>query len=1144
MNLFRPSVFAVLLLRSTTVFSQISDNFSDGNFSQSPIWKGDTASFIVNASGELQLNAGVAGTSTISVEGNIPTNAVWDFQFRLGFSPSTSNLLRIYLLADQSVLSGSNGYFLEIGETGSNDAIRLFRQDGTSKTLIGTGTTGLVAVNPDIHLRVTRTYSGLWTVEAASGMSPLIPQCTAQDLTHSGATNRFFGLECVYTISNTTRFFLDNLNIALGQPDSDPPLLMSANAAAELAVEVVFNEPLNPTAAVNTTQFNISGGVGQPVTVSLQPNGYSVKLGLATPLMNGNYTLESTGIQDVYGNISGVQTTDFTFVKTAAATEFDLLINEIMADQTPSQGLPEAEWLELFNRSGKTVDLVTLRLKDATGTPIPLPSYLLEPGNYVVLTAAANATGLQSATQGVVLGTPMGISMLNNDGDILSLSDISGNVIDQVSYSSDWHTSVAQKEGGWSLERINPGLPCLGSENWQSCTAPLGGTPGLPNTALSTAPDIIPPHLSQVLTESTTSLLLTFSEGVDKNTAQTPASYHINPPRNITAATTIPGNRAQVRLTLSDPLQLSTLYALTGTAALTDCSGNRVPATDTLYFGVAEKPERYDILINEIMPKHSPSAGLPTVEWIELINRSTKIIDLSSLSIRDGNSTAVLLPTLMMPPGRYVVLTATANVPVLQASTSGYVQGGAFSASLLNDDGDEITLSDENGLLVDRVAYRSDWHTTDGKANGGWSLERINFNLPCIGKENWQSCPTIPGGTPGVKNASFQMSTDEKNPSLLWAYPTSANTILLTFSEGLLQTTAEDETAYKIYPNKNISSAIQQTDNETVILSLSEPLEEFVLYAVTASSNVTDCSGNSAVETDTAVLGIPQRPDPQDIVLNEAMFNPSAGNVRYFECYNRSNKVFDWQKFFIGNFYNGAAVTQIDHQRLVIPGQYPVFTTNTANIVGYFDNIHPEQILENTLPTLDDKRGNITLYWVENGDTVVLDALDYEDTWHNGLFSVGDREGVALERIRTNGPTNDPANWTSASSLKTGAPGTPTLPNAQGLNATNPADKLIELNPARLSPDDDGYEDFLDIRYTLPRAGYAAAVGIFDADGNSIQYLVRQALIGTEGALRWDGDAADGSKARPGIYLLFLEIFSPDGATMSLKKTFVLVAKQ
>lgn len=1144
MNLFRPSMIAVLLLRSTTVFCQFSDNFSDGNFTQNPTWKGDTANFIVNTSGELQLNASAPGTSTISVEGNIPTNAVWDFQFKLGFSPSTSNLLRIYLLADQPILSGSNGYFLEIGETGSNDAIRLFRQDGTSKTLIGTGITGLVATSPDIHVRVSRTYSGLWTVEAASGMNPLSPQCTVSDPTHNGGANRVFGLECVYTISNTTRFFLDNLTISLGQPDSDPPILLSANAADELAVDVVFDEPLDPASALNTTHFNISGGIGQPATVSVQPNGYTVKLGLASPLMNGHYTLECTGIQDVNGNVSGAQTTDFNFIKTTSATEFDILINEIMADQTPSQGLPEAEWLELLNRSGKTIDLATLRLQDATGSPITLPHYLLEPGNYVALTAAANTTGLQSATQGVVLGTTMGISMLNNDGDILTLSDISGNIIDQVAYSIDWHTSAAKKDGGWTLERINPGLTCLGSENWQSCTAPSGGTPGIPNTALSTAADLIPPHLYQVLTESTTTLLLTFSEGVDKNTAQIPTSYHITPTRNITAATTIPGNRAQVRLTLSDPLQLSTVYALTGSSALTDCSGNSVPASDTLYFGVAENPEHYDILINEIMPKHTPSAGLPAVEWLELINRSAKIIDLSSLSIRDGNSTAVSLPALMVTPGRYVVLTATANTPTLQASTTGYVQGVAISSSLLNDDGDEITLSDQNGRVVDRVAYRSDWHTADGKENGGWSLERVDFNLPCLGKENWQSCPTIPGGTPGVKNASFQFSTDEKKPSLLWAYPKSANTILLTFSEGLQQSTAEDETAYRIYPNKNISSAIQQPNNETVLLTLSEPLEESLLYAVTASNNVTDCSGNSAVETDTAIIGIPQRPDPQDIVLNEAMFNPSAGNARYFECYNRSNKVFDWQKFFIGNFSNGAAVTQINHQRLVTPGQYPVFTTNSASILDHFDNIRPENILENALPTLDDKRGNITLYWVENGDTVVLDAMDYDDSWHNGLFSVGDREGVALERIRTDGPTNDSANWTSASSLKTGAPGTPTLPNSQRLNPTNPADKLIELNPARLSPDDDGYEDFLDIRYTLPQAGYAAAVGVFDADGNRVQYLVRQALIGTEGALRWDGDTTDGSKARPGIYLLFLEIFSPDGETMSLKKAFALVAKK
>ena len=155
-----------------------------------------------------------------------------------------------------------------------------------------------------------------------------------------------------------------------------------------------------------------------------------------------------------------------------------------------------------------------------------------------------------------------------------------------------------------------------------------------------------------------------------------------------------------------------------------------------------------------------------------------------------------------------------------------------------------------------------------------------------------------------------------------------------------------------------------------------------------------------------------------------------------------------------------------------------------------------------------------------------------------------DGTGLSLQRGSVLEFANDPANWTSASPVKTGATGTPTLPNSQRLDAGNPADNLITLNPARLSPDDDGYEDFLDIRYTLPMEGYAATVGIFDADGNRIKYLVRQELLGTEGALRWDGDADNGSKARPGIHILFMEIFGPNGDVMTLKKVFVVVAKK
>ena len=149
MNVFRFLFCAALCTFSFSAKGQIVDNFSDGNFDQNPAWQDNTANYIVNPAGELQLNATIAGSATLAVSGNIPTNATWDLRFRLGFSPSTSNLLRIYLLSDQPNLVPSNGYYIEIGETGSLDALRLFRQDGSTSTLLGTGDPGLVAVNPE-----------------------------------------------------------------------------------------------------------------------------------------------------------------------------------------------------------------------------------------------------------------------------------------------------------------------------------------------------------------------------------------------------------------------------------------------------------------------------------------------------------------------------------------------------------------------------------------------------------------------------------------------------------------------------------------------------------------------------------------------------------------------------------------------------------------------------------------------------------------------------------------------------------------------------------------------------------------------------------------------------------------------------------
>lgn len=870
------STLPLLFFSIQILNAQIIDNFSDGNLDQNPIWVGDVGNFKVNTAGELQLNATAAGQSVLFTSGNIPDSTIWDFELRLAFDPSNQNLVRIYLQTDLADPTLANGYFLEIGETGSADAIRFFRQDSGIKTLLATGQPGIAASAPNLSFHVVRTSSGQWALEAATIGTALQPQFSVSESTWPGGTNRFFGFQCIYTISNATRFFFDNINIHPDLPDTQAPKLLSAQGISDTQVSVVFDESLEEVSAENVSYYSINNNIGQPLQATLSPDTKTVLLTVPNELSTGNYTLQTTGIKDLAGNTSGIQTTDFQYVKIESALEFDLLINEIMADPSPTAGLPEVEWLELFNRSAKTIDLSSLRLNDATGSPILFPAYQMQAGEYVAITAAANATSLQAATTGKVLGIPMSASLLNNESDILTLSDLSGKIIDRVAYDVSWHTVAGKEDGGYSLERINPGLPCLGAENWQSTPAQIGGTPA-------------------------------------------------------------------------------------------------------------------------------------------------------------------------------------------------------------------------------------------------------------------------------TQNASFSLDLDQTPPRLFKAFPESPNSILLTFTEGINQASAEETNAYQLDPSIGIASADQlTTDRAQVRLSLVSPLQPSTLYTLTIENSVEDCSGNPYQFTDTILLGLAEKPDIQDIVINEILFNPESGHSRYLEFYNRSQKIFDWSEFYLAsNSDTSSSVVPILQDRLFLPGEYHVISNDAPDVREYYQNILKKNVLQNALPSLDDNTDSIKIYWVGGGQTITVDSFFYWRGMHNGLLSNTEQEGVSLERIRTDRPTQEKANWTSASPLITGHPGTPTLPNSQSRVLSAPSNDLISIPIARLSPDGDGVEDFLEIFYTLPEEGYAAGLSIFDSDGNLVKQLIRQQLIGVEGSVRWDGDtdSGEGVKSRPGIHVLYFEIFSPNGDVKRLKKAVAVLGK-
>ena len=1131
-------IILLLSLVSTVLSAQITDDFTDGDFTNNPVWTGTTASFIINAASELQLNAPAAGNAVLAVQGTLEDSLRWRFNLRMPFAPSATNKVRIYLQSNQADLLTGNGYFLEIGENGTADALRLFRQDGGAATLIASGLAGTLANTVDARVFVKRSSTGVWTAEMSTSGGAPVAQFQAADATYTGGSGLFFGFYCVFTASRVDQFFFDNVLIEEDLPDAQPPVLLSAQALSANAVELVFNEALDPLSSQNATLYNISG-IGAPTAAVLQPDAVTVQLQLANALSSGqNYTVTATQIQDLLGNALPTQEQSFFFFQPDQAELYDVLVNEFMSDPSPSAGLPEVEWVELYNRSAKFINANSLTLRDATSAPIPLSDYVMAPGTYTVLSTVSGAAALAPFAADTVLAIAM--PSLNNDAENIILERKNdGARVDRIAFTLAWHTDSLKRDGGWTLERINPNLVCKGADNWQSSPALTGGTPGAANASLDNSPDITAPQLLEAFTNGPQELLLQFSEALDAASAENTAAYTFTPGIGVGEASIDPDNLSQVTLTLSSPLQTGQFYQLSVSNSVEDCSGNGV-AGASVNVVLPDVPALFDVVVTEIMSDPGPNVGLPEFEWIELYNRSNKLINLSSMTLRDETADAVQLPNYLLAPGQYVTLTSPAGV----AGLTGFAENLlATDLPSLNNTADLIILERVADLArIERVSYSISWHAEIDKRDGGWSLERINPELPCLGRENWQSCLSLPGGTPGRQNTSYAVTPDQTQPLLLNAFPTDAQTLELRFSEGMDGATLANPSAFNISPGIGVGDATaDDIDLTLATLFLDAPLQAGQLYQLQLANSVQDCSGNS-VSNSTVTIGLPTKPDPLDVVVNEIMFNPASGGSRYVEMYNRSNKTFNLKEFYLANFFDGTDVKPIDLQRLFLPEQYVVVCANADDITSRFSGIVPENVVEMDYPGMDDKVGTATLIWTGVGQSVTLDSFAYTEDYHNAVYNVSEREGVALERIRVDGPTNVAYNWTSASRLVTGAPGTPTLPNSQAELPLVPGqDDRIRLLTKRLSPDGDGFEDFLEIAYELPSTGYSGEAIIYESGGQAIKHLQRQVLLGSSGALRWDGDTDEGVLARPGIYILYFELFDEQGNTEQIKKTFALV---
>src|SRR6188768_1495189 len=180
-----------------------------------------------------------------------------------------------------------------------------------------------------------------------------------------------------------------------------------------------------------------------------------------------------------------------------AQNRYDIVIDEIMADQTPQIGLPSNEWIELKNVSANPVNLQNWRIGDATGQSGPMPNFILQPDSFVIVCTGSAVATMQA--YGKVISVTS-FPSLDNDGDQLYLKSNTGLTIHAVSYSLSWYQNAVKSDGGWTLEMIDTKNPCSGINNWKASNHNSGGTPGIRNSVDGHNPDEQPPALLRTYT--------------------------------------------------------------------------------------------------------------------------------------------------------------------------------------------------------------------------------------------------------------------------------------------------------------------------------------------------------------------------------------------------------------------------------------------------------------------------------------------------------------------------------------------------------------------------------------------------------------------------------------------------------------------
>lgn len=303
-----------------------------------------------------------------------------------------------------------------------------------------------------------------------------------------------------------------------------------------------------------------------------------------------------------------------------SAAERDVVISELMWDGV--------EYVELVNQTEQEVDLTgwTLTRQQAGGEEKEIIKWeagdKIGAGEYYLLEKKEEATLVTASKIASQL-------TLVNTGELVSLKDGSGNIVDQANWLGGWYAGV-NNEVGVAMERTQLNSDGLAAASWHTSTGEAGGRLGTPGQANSA------PHVN----EAPEAQLAGPSAGLVGEQLIFSAEDSTDPE----------GDNLTYQWTMGDGTTLggaevAHVFTQAGTFSVeVMVSDGKLTDKAVIEVKVAEAQYSDKLIINEFLP--DPTGDDGEGEFMELKNQGSELVDLASwqLDDKDGGSGAYTVP--------------------------------------------------------------------------------------------------------------------------------------------------------------------------------------------------------------------------------------------------------------------------------------------------------------------------------------------------------------------------------------------------------------------------------------------------------------------------------------------------------------------